>query len=510
MRTSTDAVLSIRGLTKRFGRSAALDDVSLDVRRGEIHGLLGENGAGKSTLIKILAGVYTADGGTIRVGEAGRAHERAVAFVHQDLGLIDSMSVADNVALQTGFVRRGPLIARRGTATQVARHLERVGLRVHPEIPVARLSQDEKVLVAVARALAQDAELVVLDEISASLPAPEMQRLQHSLRRSRDLGVSYLFVTHRLEEVFGIADRATVLRDGKVQATVDVSAVSHAEMVRHIVGHDVVSDPAADRADATADVALRVEGLSGGEITAPMSFVVRAGEVLAVCGLIGSGTRSVAGFLGGDQRPRTGRALLGTRSLDLGRPQAMRAAGCLYVPGDRLRAGVAADLTVRENLYLARGRLGQVQDRPVLSLRRERRRAALLADRFGVRPHGTEQRLGNLSGGNQQKVVIGRALRTEPRLLVLEDPTAGVDVGSRAELHRLTREAAARGAAVLLVSTDFDEVATQADRVLVMHSGGVTAELSGRDLTAQRLASASYGPTEHGPATNGRTAQDLA
>ena len=506
MSTSANTVLSIAGLTKRFGGSLALDDVALQVRRGEIHGLLGENGAGKSTLIKILAGVYSADSGTITVGTATAPHvstaaKHAMAFVHQDLGLVDGLSIADNVALQTGFTHRGPFVDRGATEARVGAHLARVGLDCNPNTLVGRLSQDEKVMVAIARALAQNAELVVLDEVSASLPAPEMERLQRSLRASRDAGLSYLFVTHRLEEVFDLADRATVLRDGKVRASVEVAQVSHDEMVRHIVGGEVPVTAARDSSPERGEVALEVRGLYGGDITAPLSFDVHAGEVLGICGLMGSGTRSVAAFLGGDVRPVAGSASLHRRPLAFGRPRALRAAGCLYVPGDRLRAGVAPELTVRENLYLARGRLGQVQDLPVLSPRGERRRASALAERFGVRPRDSaEQSLGSLSGGNQQKVVIGRALRTRPRLLVLEDPTAGVDVGSRAELHRLMHQAAAAGAAVVLVSTDFEEVAAQAHRVLVMHSGSVAAELADADLTPQGLATASYGQAGPVPA----------
>jgi ribose transport system ATP-binding protein len=538
--------LEIRGLSKAYGGARALDDVSLTLCRGEIHALLGENGAGKSTLIKILAGVVARDAGSV-------ACEAGLAFVHQDLGLIDELSVAENIALELGYARRRGLISFAATRARVAALLATVGVDVSPDAPVGSLAQDQKVMVAVTRAVSAGAGVIVLDEVSSSLPAPEMARLAASLRAARASGVAYIYVTHRLEEVFDLADRVTVLRDGRRVATADVASTSHDELVGWILGDALETRPSEPR--ELGDVALRVSG--------PVAFDVRAGEILGICGLIGSGSRDVARLLGGATKPprgparrmagrpgatgspggaaasrsgeRAGRdnevsrsrrgirntagspgngaaaagaagvgagagaggasavgadagvaaASLFGRPLPLGDPFALSRAGVAYVPGDRVREGAVAELSVRENLFLAR--------RP----KRERGAAAELARRFDVRPRGAvEQPLSSLSGGNQQKVIFARALHGKPRLLVLDDPTAGVDVGSRAQLHGFLRECAAEGAAVVLASTDFEEVAAVADRALVMRQGRVADELAREELTPERLARAAYGSAE--------------
>jgi ribose transport system ATP-binding protein len=489
--------LEIRGLSKAYGGARALDDVSLTLRRGEIHALLGENGAGKSTLIKVLAGVVDRDAGSIEC-DAG------LAFVHQDLGLIDELSVAENIALELGYARHRGLISFAATRRRVAALLAAVGVDVSPDAPVASLAQDQKVMVAVTRAVSAGAGVIVLDEVSSSLPAPEMARLAASLRAARPTGVAYIYVTHRLDEVFDLADRVTVLRDGRRVATADVASTTHDELVGWILG-DAPETPVSGSREL-GDVALRVDG--------DVSFTVRAGEILGICGLIGSGSRDVARLLGGATSPPGERAAsdrvrgnevrrvhrgfrdeagspghgaatatLFGRSLPLGDPFALARAGVAYVPGDRVREGAVADLSVRENLFLAR--------RP---RRNETALAAALAKRFDVRPRDASERpLSSLSGGNQQKVIFARALHGRPRLLVLDDPTAGVDVGSRAQLHGFLRECAAEGAAVVLASTDFEEVAVVADRALVMRHGRVAEELAREQLTPERLARAAYG-----------------
>jgi ribose transport system ATP-binding protein len=495
-----EQALEIRGLSRYFGGQRALAEVDLTLERGEIHALLGENGAGKSTLIKILAGAVRPDAGEIRVGGAVLPRHRSpadapaygLAFVHQDLGLVDDLSVTENLSIELGYERRLGLISFRRSARRAAELLDRVGLEVSPTAVVGSLAQDQKVMVALARAISQGASLVVLDEISASLPAPEMSRLQESLRTSRQAGIAYLYVTHRLEEVFELADRVTVLRDGRRVTTAPVAGLAREELVRWIVG-DAIEEPQAlvgDQASEPGPVRLRVEDLEGGELSAPFSFEVRGGEIVGLCGLIGSGSREVARILGG-ATPRTGgQAMLDDRHLPLGDTAAMAGRGCAYVPGDRNRDGVVADLSVRENLFV--GRRGKGEDAFCFP-RRERARGAALAERFGVRPPGSLERpVSFLSGGNQQKVIFARALRRQPDLLVLDDPTAGVDVGSRVQLHGFVRDCAAAGAAVVLASTDYEEVASQADRVLVMSHGRLVAELAREELTPNRLARASY------------------
>ena len=495
--TSVTPVIDVRGVTKRYGGALALDAVDFDVRPGEIHALLGENGAGKSTLIKILAGVVERDGGEIDAD--------GLAFVHQDLGLCEHLSVAENVALATGYQRgRSRLIAHRSTEREVRARLRELGSDVAPHALVGSLSQDERVMVAVARAFALDAKAIVLDEVSSSLPAPEVARLSEALRAARGAGVGFVYVTHRLEEIFGLADRVTVLRDGRRIVTEDVADVSHDAVVRWILGDAAPAELAVarERHDLSdAPVRLRVQELIGPGLDAPVSFDVRAGETVAICGLVGCGARELAELLGGARAATSGSARLDEEVLPLGKPSRLRDAGCTYVPGDRQHSGAILSLSVRENLFLHRKRGA---DGFIRRPRDEQGIARRLTERFDVRPAGAvEQPLMTLSGGNQQKVIAGRALRNAPRMLVVDDPTAGVDIGSRAQMHELMRRATADGTVLVMASTDFEEVAAQADRALVMRHGRVHTELSGAELTTQGLARASYGASITNDTTTG-------
>jgi ribose transport system ATP-binding protein len=501
-----DLALELSGISKHFGGQRALDRVELTLRRGEIHALLGENGAGKSTLIKILAGAVQRDGGEIAVdgrvlarphspSEAARA---GIAFVHQDLGLVDGLSVAENVALELSYRTRLGLISMRATERAVGRLLEDVGTAVSPRALIGDLAQDEKVMVAVTRAVSKGAQIIVLDEVSSSLPAPEMSRLAETLRSARRTGVAYLYVTHRLDEVFELADRVTVLRDGRLVATAAVADTSHDQLVEWILGGSLELPGARDESGRAAhpNLRLRVRDLSSPALTAPVSFDVASGEIVGICGLIGSGSREVGRLLGGAARPSTGEALLDGERLALGDPSRLSAAGCAYVPGDRGREGAVAEMSVRENLFLARRRAAR--DPLIRAPRSERAHASELARRYDIRPaDAMELTMSALSGGNQQKVIFARALRSAPKLIVLDDPTAGVDVGSRVQLHGFLRESASNGCAVVLASTDFEEVASQADRVLVMRDGRVAEELERAELTPERLARASYGTSSN-------------
>ena len=498
--------LDISRLVKRYGANTILRGVDLCLRDGEIHALLGENGAGKSTLIKVLAGAVPRDGGDIRVhGAALPAYHTpsdvrraGVAFVHQHLALFDDLSVAENVALTTGYQHRLGAISFRDTERSVARWLDAVGAKFQASTLVGRLAQDEKVLCALARAFAAEGRIIVLDEVSASLPAPEMDRLAVALKAAKREGTAYLFVTHRLAEVFQLADWVTVLRDGEVAMSAPTSSVTHDEVVRQILGKAHVDGGARRTGRRTGAPRLRVDGLLGAGLATAVDFEIFGGEVLAVCGLVGSGTRSIARLLGGAAAPTTGTAKLDGATLPLGVPHRLAANDCAYIPGDRPRDGALGDLSIRENLFPMRRPGRSDADGFFRWGNSERRAARVLAARFEVRPGGdVERSLSALSGGNQQKVIFGRALRTQQKLLVLEDPTAGVDIGSRAVLYGFMHEASKAGAAVLLVSTDFEEVAAHADRALVMRDGAIAAEIlvghMAPGAAELALAEASYG-----------------
>lgn len=508
--TPNGAVPALRfsEITKSFGHSAVLRGISFDVEPGEIHALLGVNGAGKSTLIKILAGVHRLDSGRIEVygdelaagHDAAAARDAGIAFVHQDLGLVDDISVADNIALQLGFEKRFGLVDARATSARAAQVLAAVGADFSPDRLVTSLSRDEQVLCALARALALDPRIVVLDEVSASLPGPEVERLAKALRSMRRGGVAFIYVTHRLDELPDLVDRVTVLRNGSKAVTADMSAVSHDELVRHIIGTSVqAAAPQArphagsDRETAEAPY-LVVTDLQTEELAAPLSFEVQAGEVLGICGLVGSGTRELAQALAGAHRPTGGGATLQGRPLPLGDTEGMSRSGCTVVPGDRQREGLITGLALRENMLPTRRAFGGWTRVGFRSDRRETAAVLATAERFGVVPRDRADRdVAEFSGGNQQKIIFARALADRPAVAVLEDPTAGVDVGSRALLYELMHDAARAGTAVLLISTDFEEVAAQSHRVLVLAHGAIAAEFpDARGVTADELAEASY------------------
>ncbi|MFE0043403.1 sugar ABC transporter ATP-binding protein [Streptomyces albireticuli] len=486
---SPQPLVRIRGLGKRFGGTLALDSVDLDIDSGRVLALLGPNGAGKSTLIKVLAGVHHADEGEVTVAGhplGTEAASRAMSFIHQDLGLVGWMTVAENVALGTGYPRRAGLVSWRRTRGRCAEALGTVAAHLDPDAVVADLTRAERSLVALARALCTRAELIVLDEPTASLPAADCDRLFGVLRALRDRGHAVVFVTHRLDEVHKVADTFAVLRDGRLVAHGPLAGYGPARLVRAVVGHE----PAPHRlaAPAPGPAVLALDGVRT-ENTGPVALRLRAGEVLGLVGLTGAGHMELGRALAGARPLLGGRALLDGRPYRPDTVAAAVAAGVGFVTSDRQEEGCAPELTVREN-FLANPRAGGPPGTRWLGPGRERARAAALIERFSVRPRDSEAPIATLSGGNQQRVMVGRWLGLPRRLLVLEEPTAGVDVGAKAAIHRLLQEALAGGLAVLLVSTDFEEVADVCHRALVFVRGGVTAELSGADLTVGALTHA--------------------
>ncbi|WP_373031638.1 sugar ABC transporter ATP-binding protein [Streptomyces sp. NRRL B-2790] len=501
-------LVRIRGLGKRFGGTLALDGVDLDVHAGSVLALLGPNGAGKSTLIQVLAGVHHADSGRITVdGHPLGSHAASgrMSFIHQDLGLVEWMTIAENIALNTGYERRAGLISWRRTRARCTEALRIVAADLDPGTPIAHLGPAERSLVGLARALASRARLIVLDEPTARLPAADCARLFRVLHALRDRGHGILYVSHRLDEVYEVADTFAVLRDGRLVSHGALAGHSPARLVHDITGeepadHRRAPAPAPAQAPAGGPPVLTLDGLRTAG-AGPVTLELRAGEALGLVGLSGAGHTDLGRALAGSGHLLGGRALLG------GRPYSPRtvaeavALGVALVPGDRQLEGCLAQLTVRENL-LANPRAGGLPALRWIGPRRERAEAATLIDRFSVRPRDSEAPIATLSGGNQQKVMIGRWLRAGMRLLVLEEPTASVDIGAKAAIHRLLDEALAAGLAVLLVSTDFEEVAQVCRRALVLVRGTVATELSGPALTAAGLTRAASAMPADGTATN--------
>lgn len=506
--------LALRGVTKAYGSTRALDHVDLTVARGEIHALLGGNGSGKSTLIKVLAGVVRPDAGIVRSGDQeceARAITPAVArrmgmrFVHQDIGVFPDLSVAENLCIGRGYATGAARHIRWATvrAEAVARAV-RFGLDVDVDAPVRTLAPARRTMLAIARALgdADDtagiaAGVLVLDEPTASLPDHEVQELHAALRRYAAAGHTILYVSHRLDEVLDVAHRVSVLRDGCHVATEPTAALDEAALVRLVLGHDLAAAPAPALISPVAagdPPALAWRRVVAGPL-AGVDLEVRAGEIVGVAGLLGSGRSELLRAAFGDQPLDAGTIEVDGTTVTLRGPADAMDHGIAYVPEDRSADAAFADLTVATNLSAAQvpryWRGGRLRHRD------EQRDATESIDRYGIVARGGDATLATLSGGNQQKVVLARWLRRAPRVLLLDEPTQGVDVGARAEIHRLVREAAAHGSAVVVVSSDFAELASVADRVVVLAGGRIVATLTGDDLDPRRLTELSYALPEH-------------
>ena len=490
MTAATDGLFFDR-VEKSFGGTQALRGVSLRVGRGEVVALLGENGAGKSTLIKVLGGIHRPDGGGVFIDgspyahEAGRSGGQKVAFIHQDLGLIEWMSVAENIALALGYAKTGRRINWTATEAMADSALALVDAGFPSTVRVSSLTRTQKSLVAIARALAADCDFLVLDEPTASLPADEVERLFSALRPLKERGVGMIYVSHRLDEIFRIADRVAVLRDGQLVGLRAIDHTTPEELVSLIVGRKAreIARPAVQEGPAI----LQVEGLATPAV-GPVSFQIRRGELLGLAGLRGAGHEDIGRALFG-VIPHAGRVTLEGQVPDLATAQTAMRSGIGLVARDRVAESVAPGLTIRENAFVNPSATG----RGILSFmapRREEAMAKTIGKRVGLSPNDPTLTIEALSGGNQQKVVVGRWLDSGRRLMITEDPTAGVDVGAKAEIYHLLYQALAGGMGVLVVSTDFEEIANICHRAIVFSRGLPVAELTGVELSTESLIQA--------------------
>jgi rhamnose transport system ATP-binding protein len=495
------ATLSLHGISKRFGATQALDGVSLDLFPGEVHALVGENGAGKSTLVKTLAGIHQADAGEIRLdGQRieihGPSHARTlgIAVVHQEPRLFPDLTVAENVFIGHAPAGRFGSVDWGEMRRAAGRLFEELDVHVDVGAPVRGLSMADQQLIEIAKALSIDARVLVLDEPTASLSLHEVQRLFAIVRRLRDRGVAVLFVSHRLDEVFDLCDRTTVFRDGRFVVTATTRELTPAELIRQMVGRAVTLFPKVE--SPIGESLLEVSGLTRSEVFRDVSFTVRAGEIVGLAGLVGAGRTEVARVLFGVDRADAGRILLGGQSVTFASPSAALHAGIAYVPEDRHQDGLVLDFPIASNVTLPI--LPRLFPRLVVRRPVERKLARDYAARLQVRMTDVEQLVGALSGGNQQKVVLAKWLASKPRILILDEPTRGIDIGAKVEVHRIISELAASGLGIILISSDLPEVLAMSDRIVVLHEGRVTAEISRSDATEERVMVAATGQERAG------------
>ena len=499
--------VGVHHLSKSFPGTRALVDVTIDVSPGHIHALVGGNGSGKSTLIKVLAGIHHGDGGWITVGDTElrasetspeRARTLGLRFVHQNTPVFPSLSVAENLAIGNGFETTAlGSIRWRALRRRTQELLDRYGISARPETLLRSLRPAERAMVAIARAL-QDQEgeqsgVLVLDEPTASLPMTEVQLLMDSLRRFADLGQTIVFVSHRLDEVIDSADRATVLRDGRLAGTLDRQDISEERLIELIAGR------ALDRVfpampEVTSDVvALEAKHLTGGPVH-DVSFRVQRGEVLGVAGLLGSGRSELLKMLFGAYPIRSGGVELDGEPVRFRHIGEAMSAGLAYVPEDRGSEAVFVDLTVSENLVAAS--VGRYWRGFRLRNRAADRDSRTSIRDFGIRATSEQQTMATLSGGNQQKVILARWLERSPKVLLLDEPSHGVDVNARAEIYGLIRQAVAGGCAAVVVSSDFEELSRVCDRVIVLTGGRIIAEVRPPELEATRLTELAFSAKE--------------
>ena len=497
MTNPPESIVELSGIAKHFGGVQALRGVDFSLFPGEVHALVGENGAGKSTLVKILAGIYRQDAGIVKVGgevvelrSPAQAQALGIAVVQQEPMLFPDLDVAENV-----FMGRHPRdnfgrVDWKRMHREVDQLLASLDVSLSSHAPVQGLSVAEQQLVEIAKALSLQARVLVLDEPTAALSGHEVEELFAIVKQLRERGVAILFVSHRLEEVFTIADRLTVFRDGTHIITAPVSEMTTEEIIKHMVGRELSNLFPKGEAEI-GEVVLEVRHLTRPGVFADVSFQLRRGEILGFAGLVGAGRTEVARVLFGIDRAESGETWLKGRQVRIRSPQQAMDYGIAYVPEDRHQHGLIMDFSIAANVTLTI--LSQVSRLGLVNPRRERKIAGEYSSQLHVHSAGMEQLVNALSGGNQQKVVLSKWLATKPSVLILDEPTRGIDVGAKAEVHRIISDLAARGLAIILISSELPEVLAMADRVIVLHEGRITGTFAHSEATQERVMFAATG-----------------
>lgn len=498
------ALLQLSGINKYFPGVHALKDAQFDVRRGEVHALIGENGAGKSTMIKTISGVYRPDTGTITLDQQQvsfanprEAQQAGIATIYQELGLYPELSVAENIFMghaptkKRGFFHT---IDWEGMEAQAQARLAELNIdNLDVQAKVGTLNVGNRQRVEIAKALSLNAQILIMDEPTAALTESDVEQLFSIVRLLRERGVSIIYISHRLNEVFELADRVTVLRDGEYIGTQAVQDTSEAELISMMVGR-TIDNLFPKQPAKIGEVVLEVRSLSRPPLTRDISFSVRAGEIVGMAGLVGSGRSETAQVIFGVLPAESGTILLNGEVVSIQRPSQAVEYGIGYVPEDRGQQGLVKEMTIRENTSMAV--LKTVSQNTFVNRAKERLLASHSIKQLSIRATGPEQIVNKLSGGNQQKVVVSKWLASNPKLLIMDEPTRGVDVGAKSEIHRLMSQLAAEeGLAILMISSELPEILGMSDRILVMREGQLVGEFTRAEATQERIATAMMSET---------------
>jgi ribose transport system ATP-binding protein len=502
-----EAILQLRHVTKTYPGVVALKDVTLDVGRNEVHALVGENGAGKSTLIRACTGALVPDSGTIIVGGTAfdymtprRSRAHGIAATYQELELVGELSVAENVFLGRA-IRKGILIDRKAMAEAARAIFRQLGIDIDPNELVRNLAVGCRQMVEIAKAASQNARIVIMDEPSAALTSAEVERLLDLVETLKAAGVTIIYVSHRMDEVFRLSDRITVMRDGRTIRTVNRQDTDVDQVVRLMVGRELRETYPAHKAAPADDLLLDVQHLHGNGLS-DISFEVRRGEVLGLAGLVGAGRTELAELLFG-VRPRTaGRVIFKGREIAPRTPRQAIDLGIALVPEDRQRQGALMSIDVKGNISLAI--LNRISFASVVSRKAERRIAQRYSEELGIKTPGLEQEVRNLSGGNQQKVILARWLAADPDLIILDEPTRGIDVGAKHEIYRLVRALTEAGKTIVLISSEMEELMGLADRIVVLSEGRITGVVARAAFSQELIMAYASRTTGREPVHEGR------
>ena len=494
----SSSLLQMKEISKRFPGVIALDKVSLEVFPGEVLALAGENGAGKSTLMKILGGVYQPDGGELfidgretKINSVSDAAASGIGFVHQELNVLDNLTVAQNIYLGREPKWAGYLIDRKKINADAEIYLKRMGLDISGRTPLGELSIAQQQMVEIAKALSLNARIVIMDEPTSSLTLTETDTLLGVIKDLRNQGVSIIYISHRLGEIKEIADRVVVLRDGKNAGVLQRDEINHESIVKMMVGRDIdrfYVEPKTNTVQNYSEVRdLRTRRYPHKSV----SFDIRKGEILGFAGLVGAGRSDIAQAIFGVDAPLGGTVSLDNKTIKITSARDAINNGIYLIPEDRRHSGLILDVPIRENITLPA--LSRYASAGLVNNKAESKISREMCEKLNVKTPSIETRAGNLSGGNQQKVVLAKWLSLDPRLLIFDEPTRGIDVGAKSEIYQLMRNLAESGVAIVMISSDMEEVLGESDRIAVMHEGAITGILDRADATEEAIMKLAVG-----------------